>query len=109
MSKVIDIGIQVENPKSECSDRHCAFHGGLKIRGREFVGVVTRTNSQKTAVIEWEKLHYLPKYQRYEKRYSKLQVHNPLCMNIKVGDKVRIVETRPISKTKNFVIVERLG
>lgn len=81
---------------------------GIKIRGREFIGIVTRAKAQKTAVVEWSRLFYLQKYQRYEKRRSKLQVHNPLSINAKVGDKVKIVECRPISKTKNFVIVEIL-
>jgi len=108
MNKVIDIGLGVKVPDEKCNDKHCVFHAGFKIRGREFIGVVVRTNAQKTAVVEWERLFYLSKYQRYEKRRSRLQVHNTLCMGIKVGDKVRIVESRPISKTKNFVIVERL-
>ncbi len=108
MSKAIDIGLVVKNPETECTDRHCVFHGGFKVRGREFIGNVVKTNAQKTAVVEWERLFFIEKYQRYEKRRSRLQVHNPSCLGIKVGDKVRIVESRPISKTKNFVIVERL-
>ena len=108
MNKVFDVGLVINNPDGECTDKHCAFHGGFKVRGREFVGTVVRTNAQKTAVVEWERLFFIPKYQRYEKRRSRLQVHSPLCMSIKVGDKVRIIESRPISKTKNFVIVERL-
>jgi len=107
-SKVYDIGLEAKKPEGECTDRHCAFHGGFKVRGREFEGTVLRTSAQKTAVVQWERLFFLPKYQRYEKRRSRLQVHNPSCMKIKVGDKVRIVETRPISKTKNFVIIERI-
>ena len=108
MKKNIDIGLDVKEPDGQCNDRHCAFHGRLKIRGREFIGTVIRTSTQKTAVVEWDRLFFISKYQRYEKRSSRLQVHNPLCMNIKVGEKVKIVETRPISKTKNFVIIERL-
>ena len=109
MSKVRDIGLALKQvPKEDCNDRHCAFHGNLKVRGREFVGNIVKSSAQKTAVIEWERLFFIPKYQRYEKRKSRLQVHNPACMGVKVGDKVRIVESRPISKTKNFVIIERL-
>ena len=102
-----NIGLELSKPKESCDDKHCAFHGNITVRGRQFIGMVTRTNSQKTAVVEWQRLSYLPKYQRYEKRRSRLQVHNSLCINAKVGEKVRIVECRPISKTKNFVIIER--
>lgn len=108
MSKANDIGLVVKNPETECTDKHCAFHGGFKVRGREFVGTVIRASAQKTAVVQWERLFFIDKYQRYEKRRSRLQVHNPSCLGVKVGDKVRIVESRPISKTKSFVIVERL-
>ena len=108
MNKTIDIGLNVKNPQEVCNDRHCAFHGGLKVRGREFVGTVVRNNAQKTAVVEWERLFFLPKYQRYEKRRSRLQVHNPMCIGAKIGDKVKIIESRPISKTKTFVIIERV-
>ncbi len=103
------IGLVVTVPTATCEDRHCAFHGGLKVRGREFVGLVKKTGAQKTAVIGWDRLNYLEKFQRYERRSSRLQVHNPSCINAKVGDKVRVVECRPISKTKSFVIIERLA
>lgn len=107
-NKLRDIGLDTKKPSESCDDKHCAFHGKIAVRGREFVGQVTKTSAQKTAVIEWLRLYYLQKYQRYEKRKSRLQVHNPICINAKIGDKVRVVECRPISKTKNFVIIERL-
>ena len=64
---------------------------------------------RKTAAIEFNRLHFLKKYERYEKRRTKLKVHNPECINAKDGDIVRIMECRPLSKTKNFVIIEKLG
>lgn len=100
------LGIGIKEPAKECNDRHCAFHGNLKIRGRQFEAVVKKAAAQKTAVVEWERLFKLPKYERYEKRRTILKVHNPECINAKQGDRVIIVECRPISKTKNFVIVE---
>ncbi len=103
-----DVGLDIKSADSpECKDKHCAFHGKLTLRGRQFVGTVLKAAAQKTAVVGWERLFYLPKYQRYEKRRSKLQVHNPSCINAVQGDTVRIAECRPISKTKNFIIIER--
>lgn len=103
------IGIVLEAPKQKCNDIKCPLHGRLSVRGRQFTGIVVSTKMRKTAVIEFERLYFLKKYERYEKRRTKLKVHNPECVNIKDGDIVKIVECRPLSKTKNFVIIQRLG
>jgi small subunit ribosomal protein S17 len=100
------IGIEVNLPKEECKDYHCPFHGNLKVRGRLFNATVTKTDINKSATIEFLNFYYLSKYERYEKRTTRLKVHNPPCINAKVGDYVKIMESRPISKTKNFVIIE---
>ena len=104
--KAKQIGIEVELPRLECNDINCPFHGNLKVRGRMFVGKVTRVDTSKSATVEFIYYYYLPKYERYEKRTTRLKVHNPSCINAKIGDKVRIIESRPIAKTKNFVIIE---
>jgi len=59
-----------------------------------------------TVVVEREYLHYVKKYNRYEKRRSRYHAHNTPCLNARVGDVVRIAECRPLSKTKSFVVVE---
>src|SRR3989338_2293325 len=104
-----NIGIALEAPKQKCSSTACPFHGNLSIRGRQFTGIVVSTKMRKTAVIEFNRLHFLKKYERYEKRRTKLKVHNPECINAKDGNIVRIMECRPLSKTKNFVIIENIG
>jgi len=81
----------------------------LRARGRIFKGTVVSDKMHKTVVVEWTVRHYLRKYERYEKRRTKLKVHNPPCMNAKEGDIVRIIECRPLSKTKTFVVIENLG
>ena len=104
-----NIGLVLEAPKQECKDSKCPFHGKLTVRGRQFTGTVVSTKMRKTAVIEFERLHYLKKYERYEKRRTKLKVHNPECISAKEGDIVKIMECRPLSKTKASVIVSKLG
>ena len=104
-----DIGIALEIPKQKCNDVKCPFHGNLSVRGRKFTGIVVSTKMRKTAVIEFNRLHFLKKYERYEKRRTKLKIHNPECINAKDGDIVRVMECRPLSKTKNFVVIEKLG
>src|SRR3989344_1571117 len=81
----------------------------LSLRGRTFVGTVISARMQKTVTVEWERKHFLKKYERYEKRKSKVKAHNPESVNAKEGDVVKIKECRPISKTKNFVVVEVMG
>ena len=104
-----NMGIAVEMPKQSCSDVKCPFHGKLSTRGRQFIGTVLSTKMRKTAIIEFGRLHYLKKYERYEKRRTKLKVHNPECINAKEGDLVKLMECRPLRKTKNFVIIQKLG
>jgi len=108
MNKTNGIGLEVTVPKEECNDKHCPFHAGFPVRGRTLICIVNKIGSNKSATVTWTRLFYIPKYQRYEKRRSKVSVHVPPCVKIVVGDKVKIVETRPVSKTKNFVVVEKI-
>ena len=94
--------------ENTCKDVKCPFHGNLKIRGRTFVGKIIGTKMRKTASFELGRIHYISKYERYEKRRMRLKVHNPDCINAVEGDLVKIAECRPLSKTKKFVIVEKL-
>jgi small subunit ribosomal protein S17 len=75
----------------------------LGTRGRTFTGTVIANRMTKTVTVEWERKKYVPKYQRYEKRRTRVKAHDE--MDTKVGDIVEIVETRPISKTKNFLVM----
>jgi len=100
------VGIEVDFPKEKCEDRNCPFHGNIKLRGRMFVGTIMSKDTNRTAVVEWSRQIKLPKYERTEKRKSKVSVHNPSCIDAQKGDVVQIVETKPISKTKKFVIVK---
>lgn len=104
--KTKDIGIKVKTPSRSCNDPNCPFHGKLKIRGQMFEGTILSTSTSKTAKIEFARLFPLPKYERFEKRRTRLQVHNPECINAQEGDIVKVIACRPISKTKNFVIIE---
>ena len=108
MKKAKNIGIEVKLPSKECSDKNCPFHSNLKLRGRIFVGKIVSKDTHKTAKIEWVRIYPLKKYERIEHRTSKIKVHNPPCLDCQVGDTVKVVETRPISKTKKFVIVEKI-
>jgi len=91
-----------------CTDKKCAIHGKVSTRGRVFEGVVISDRMQGTVRVEWAQLFHIPKYERFGKRRSRVKAHNPTCINAKAGDKVRIAECRPLSKTVKFVIIEKI-
>jgi small subunit ribosomal protein S17 len=70
----------------------------------ERVGVVASDKMTKTVVVRVDRLVKHPKYRRYVRRTSKFMAHNELEATI--GDKVRIVETRPLSARKRWRVVE---
>jgi small subunit ribosomal protein S17 len=108
-SKARDIGIDVKLPTRTCDDVNCPFHGRLPVRGKIIEGIVVSAKAQKTAIIERQYFHYLSKYERYERRHSRTPAYNPECIDAKEGDRVKIAECRPLSKTKSFVVVEKMG
>ena len=71
--------------------------GSRKIR----TGMVVGTGMDKTAVVKVERRKQHPKFRRYISRSKKYLVHDEQNQ-LGVGDKVRIVETRPLSKNKNW-------
>ena len=99
------IGIGLEPPKEKCEDTRCAWHGKLAVRGKVFNGIVKSSKIKNTVIVEWGYHKLISKYDRYERRKSRVSAHNPNCMKAKDGDNVTIAECRPISKTKHFVVV----
>ncbi len=99
-------GVKMEN---KCGDKNCPVHGSLRIKGAAFLGTVVSDKMTKTVTVQWTRKLYIPKFERYQVRLSKIKAHNPPCINAKAGDYVKLRETRPLSKTKTFVVVEKLG
>ncbi|MFP4005876.1 MAG: 30S ribosomal protein S17 [Candidatus Hadarchaeia archaeon] len=97
----------VKTPKKECEDEDCPFHGTLSVRGQIIEGEVVDDKMDKTVVVERNYAKRIPKYERYERRTSKLLVHNPPCIDAREGDTVKIGECRKLSKQKSFVVLER--
>jgi small subunit ribosomal protein S17 len=103
-----NIGLNVKAPSVYCEDKYCPFHGTLSIRGQVITGVVDSIKMQNSIVVKREYSSYVPKYERYEKRTSKYAAHCPPCLKVKTGDKIRIAECRPLSKTISFVAIEKI-
>jgi len=74
-------------------------------RRKERIGVVISDKMNKTRVVLVERFKQHPKYKKYIKTRKKLYVHDEENKT-KVGDLVRVAETRPLSKLKRWRIVE---
>ena len=70
----------------------------------EKVGIVASDKMEKTIVVRVDRLIKHPKYRRYVRRTSKFMAHDET--GAAIGDKVRIVETRPLSARKRWRVVE---
>jgi small subunit ribosomal protein S17 len=79
----------------------------MKERGvrKKMSGIVVGNSMDKTAVVIVNRLKKHATYSKYIRRNSKYLIHDPQN-KCQVGDKVRIVECRPISKTKRWQLLE---
>jgi small subunit ribosomal protein S17 len=71
------------------------------------VGWVVSNKMQKTIVVAIDRLLRHPQYNRVIKRTSKLYAHDEENQ-CQIGDKVKVMETRPLSKLKRWRLVEVL-
>merc|ERR1712072_1444912 len=84
-------------------DKKCPFTGKVSIRGRILTGVVAKLKMNRTAVIRRDYLHYVKKYNRFEKRHKNMSVHlSPCFRDVKTGDVATVGECRPLSKTVKY-------
>lgn len=80
---------------------------GTKIHKRaEKVGIVSSDKMMKTVTVRVDRLVKHPVYRKYVRKRKKFMAHDD--MGAKIGDKVKIVETRPLSARKRWRVVEIL-
>lgn len=72
---------------------------------KERVGIVTSTSMNKSIVVSIERRQKHTKYGKFVKQTNKFVAHDDK-EECNVGDTVKIMETRPLSKTKNWRLVE---
>jgi small subunit ribosomal protein S17 len=82
----------------------------VKKRGmrRTLVGKVVSNGMDKTVVVRVERLVQNPQYKKYVRRYSKFLAHDE-ANACEIGDRVQIIEHRPISKRKCWMVQETLS
>jgi small subunit ribosomal protein S11e len=87
-------------------DKKCPWTSDVSIRGRIFKGVVLSNKMNRTVVLRRDYLHYIKKYNRFEKRHHNLPAHlSPAFTRIRSGDVVTVGQCRPLSKTVKFNVI----
>ena len=71
---------------------------------RRLIGVVTSNKMQKTVVVEVARTYRHPLYQKVVHSSKRMMAHDEL--GCQIGDHVRIVESRPLSRRKRWVVEE---
>uniref|UniRef100_A0A0D3CSI6 Small ribosomal subunit protein uS17 N-terminal domain-containing protein n=1 Tax=Brassica oleracea var. oleracea TaxID=109376 RepID=A0A0D3CSI6_BRAOL len=79
-------------------DKKCSFTGTVSVRGHILAGTCHSVKMQRTIIVRRNYLHFVKKYQRYEKRHSSISAHVAPCFRVKEGDHVIIGQCRPLSK-----------
>jgi len=104
-----NVGLGIKTPKTAIEgryiDKKCPFTGNVSIRGRILRGIVASTKMKRTIVVRRDYLHYVPKYNRYEKRHANITAHCSPAFTVKEGDIVTIGQCRPLSKTIRFNVI----
>ncbi|KAB2069445.1 hypothetical protein ES319_A08G096600v1 [Gossypium barbadense] len=78
----------------------------IEVRGRILAGSCHSAKMMRTIIVRRNYLHYIKKYQRYEKRHSNIPAHISPCFRVKEGDHVIIGQCRPLSKTVRFNVLK---
>lgn len=105
----VGLGFKTPREASEGSyiDKKCPFTGNVSIRGRILTGMITKMKMTRTIVIRRDYLHFVKKYNRFEKRHRNMSVHcSPAFRDAVVGDIVTVGECRPLSKTVRFNVLK---
>ena len=98
-----NIGLGIKTPRGAIEgtyvDKKCPWTGSVNIRGKLITGVVKTTKMKNTVIIRKDYLHYIKKYNRFEKRHKNTPVHVSPAFRLKQGDEILAGQCRPISKT----------
>ena len=112
-AETADVPVEAGGPESSSSTdastapaaaTDTADKGTKRPHRSQKVGAVVSDKMQKTVVVRVDRLVRHTKYRRYVRRTSKFMAHDDLGATI--GDKVRIVETRPMSARKRWRVIE---
>jgi len=96
----------LEAKEGDYIDKKCPFTSDVNIRGRIFKGVVLSNKMKRTVVLRRDYLHYIKKYNRFEKRHHNLPAHlSPCFARTQMGNVVTVGQCRPLCKTVRFNVL----
>eukprot|EP01088_Endostelium_zonatum_P002283 TRINITY_DN12799_c0_g1_i1.p1 TRINITY_DN12799_c0_g1~~TRINITY_DN12799_c0_g1_i1.p1 ORF type:complete len:164 (+),score=29.32 TRINITY_DN12799_c0_g1_i1:40-531(+) len=105
-----NVGLGIKTPatarRGTYIDKKCPFTGDISIRGRILRGIVVSTKMRRTIVVRRDYLHFVSKYNRFEKRHSNITAHLSPAIVANEGDIVTIGQCRPLSKTIRFNVLD---
>jgi len=105
-----NIGLGYKTPKDAIEgtyvDKKCPFTSNVSIRGRILKGTVKSCKMKRTIIVRRDYLHYITKYNRFEKRHRNIPAHLSPAFRVKEGDNVTIGQCRPLSKTVRFNVIK---
>ena len=79
-----------------------------KLKGKTLTGVVASTKQTQTVIVAVTVRRRHPLYHKAIAKTRRIPAHND-SFELSVGERVKIVETRPLSKTKHFRVAEKIG
>mmetsp|Transcript_25610 Transcript_25610/g.44757 ORF Transcript_25610/g.44757 Transcript_25610/m.44757 type:complete len:159 (-) Transcript_25610:779-1255(-) len=104
------VGLGFKTPaeaiSSEYVDAKCPFTGNVSIRGRILRGMIVSSKMNRTVIVRRNYLHYISKYNRFEKRHANVPAHLSPAFRVTEGDIVTIGQCRPLSKTVRFNVLK---
>ena len=95
-----------KKPRKKEPEKELPKIEGIIPRGEMLTGRVVSDKMKKTVIVERDITKYFPKYKKYARARSRIVAHNPSSIDAKMGDMVTIAETRKLSKTKAWTVVE---
>mmetsp|Transcript_7879 Transcript_7879/g.18111 ORF Transcript_7879/g.18111 Transcript_7879/m.18111 type:complete len:158 (-) Transcript_7879:119-592(-) len=105
-----NVGLSFTTPKEAKEgnfvDKKCPFTGNVSIRGKILKGMVISNKMKRTIIIRRNYLHYIKKFNRFEKRHSNVAVHCSPAFEPKEGDIATVGQCRPLSKTVRFNVLK---
>merc|ERR1711972_874677 len=100
------VGLGIKTPRTAIEgtyvDKKCPWTGSVNIRGKLITGVIKTTKMKNTVIIRKDYLHYIKKYNRFEKRHKNTPIHVSPAFRVKPGDEILAGQCRPLSKTVRF-------
>eukprot|EP00283_Hemiselmis_rufescens_P003994 CAMPEP_0173420090 /NCGR_PEP_ID=MMETSP1357-20121228/1709_1 /TAXON_ID=77926 /ORGANISM="Hemiselmis rufescens, Strain PCC563" /LENGTH=163 /DNA_ID=CAMNT_0014382843 /DNA_START=42 /DNA_END=533 /DNA_ORIENTATION=- len=108
MVKSVGLGFKTPQEAKEgvYIDKKCPWAGAVSIRGKLLRGTVVSTKMKRTIIIRRDYLHYVKKYNRYEKRHKNVPAHVSPVFKLNQGDSVIVGQCRPLSKTVRFNVLQ---